>query len=60
MDADHPAFVFAQCLQIPQRRHSFEDAKRVRLARHRKIGSVIGGQLQEQAGVRPTFVKLAS
>jgi hypothetical protein len=37
----------------------FEHAERVRFAGDGKIGFVVGAELEEDAGVRTTFVKLS-
>src|SRR3981189_2034463 len=49
-----------QHLEVTSRLRRFCNAERVLLTGHRQIGSIVAGDLEENAGVRPTFIRLTS
>src|SRR5215831_458567 len=59
MDTQGSATAFGENVEIAASLRSLYDAKCVFLARHGEIGSVVAGDLQKDAAVRPAFVGLA-
>ena len=58
MNAQHPAPTFRQHCEITTRLGGLHQAERVFLIRHRQVALVVAGHLQEDSGVRPTFIRL--
>src|SRR6478736_8140109 len=58
MYTQHPPSAFGQHLEIAARLRRLDDAEGVFLVRHREIGRIVAGDLEEHAGVRAALVGL--
>jgi hypothetical protein len=58
MNAQGPPVAVGEDLEIPASLGRFHDAERIFLAGHGKIGSIVAGDLQEDAGIRAAFIGL--
>ena len=59
MHAEGTPVAFGQDTEIPQGLRSFDDAEGVFLARYGKVGRIITGDLQEDAGIGAALVCLS-
>src|SRR5262249_54489667 len=58
MSTEHATVPLREDLEIPSRLGRLDDAERILSPGHGKIGGVIAGHLQEDAGIRAAFICL--
>ncbi|KXK00247.1 MAG: hypothetical protein UZ03_NOB001002839 [Nitrospira sp. OLB3] len=59
MHPQQPPSPLRQDLKIAARLRRLDDAKRIPLAGHRHVCGILASQLEEEAGVRPSFIGLS-